>query len=216
MTVVLQSLTSAAASMLRLVGDYCRGHGFEKANPLLIHHLLSASIVHLMNMTTKSLTLRRLSTRSVRKCLYLLNQLGRYWTARAQKSVDVIKALAHRWGVGSALFPDSATGMVAGKFKNNAHATIAEDASGQADTPVPLSSLTREQNKELLTPLNMSCPIDSLIDTEGLSFFQESFDLEHDWYNFPIIDAPGFDDDMNLFQTFREFSDLESNQWECI
>ncbi|KAJ5634919.1 hypothetical protein N7528_002761 [Penicillium herquei] len=96
---VLQSITSAATSMIRLVQNYCKWYGFEHANPLLIHHLLSASIVHLMNTTTKSPTFRRYSTRSVRKCITLLHEMGRYWEVRSQKSINTIHTLAQRWGV---------------------------------------------------------------------------------------------------------------------
>ncbi|KAJ5765863.1 hypothetical protein N7520_005422 [Penicillium odoratum] len=96
---VLRSITSAAASMVRLVQTYTKNYGFEHANPLLIHHILSASIVHLMNTTTTSHTFRRYNTRSVRTCLNLLRELGRYWKLRSKKSLDVIEALARRWNV---------------------------------------------------------------------------------------------------------------------
>ncbi|KAJ6006901.1 hypothetical protein N7451_004845 [Penicillium sp. IBT 35674x] len=99
MPLVLRSIASAAASMVRLVQNYTKNYGFQHANPLLIHHLLSAAIVHLMNTTTTSHTFRRYSTRSVRTCLTLLKELGRYWTLRSRKSLDVIKALARRWNV---------------------------------------------------------------------------------------------------------------------
>ncbi|KAJ5547403.1 hypothetical protein N7494_004988 [Penicillium frequentans] len=99
MPLVLRSVASAAASMVRLVQNYTKNYGFQHANPLLIHHLLSAAIVHLMNTTTTSHTFRRYSTRSVRTCLTLLKELGRYWTLRSGKSLDVIKALARRWNV---------------------------------------------------------------------------------------------------------------------
>lgn len=100
MSLVLRSITSAAASMIRLVQRYCKSYGFKHANPLLIHHILSASIVHLMNTTATSSSFRGHSTRLVRNCLSLLRGLSPYWPLRSQKSIDTIKALARRWNVG--------------------------------------------------------------------------------------------------------------------
>ncbi|KAJ5143957.1 uncharacterized protein N7515_002744 [Penicillium bovifimosum] len=113
MPIVLQSLTAAATAMVRLVSDYYKTYGFPKSCPVLIHHLLSASIVHLMNTTTGSFTLRRFSTRSVRKCLALFDQVQSYWPNRAQKSIDLIKVLARRWNVDFVLPEDmsSTNGM---------------------------------------------------------------------------------------------------------
>ena len=99
MQLVLQSISSAASSMVRLAQTYTKTYGFERANPLIIHHLLSASIVHLMNTTTTSLALRRYSTRSVRSCLTLLSSLEDYWPYRSRKSIEVITSLARRWSV---------------------------------------------------------------------------------------------------------------------
>lgn len=99
MSLVLRSITSAAASMIRLVQRYCKSYGFRHANPLLIHHILSASIVHLMNTTATSSSFRGHSTRLVRNCLSLLHGLSPYWPLRSQKSIDTIKALARRWNV---------------------------------------------------------------------------------------------------------------------
>ncbi|PWY86638.1 hypothetical protein BO70DRAFT_394653 [Aspergillus heteromorphus CBS 117.55] len=103
MSLVLRSISNASSSMVRLVHLYRQHYGFRHANPLLIHHLLSAAIVNLMNTTSKSLALRRHSTRSVRKCLTLLQELRLLWPVRCDKSIAVITALAKRWGVEYAL-----------------------------------------------------------------------------------------------------------------
>ncbi|PYI00027.1 hypothetical protein BO71DRAFT_424446 [Aspergillus ellipticus CBS 707.79] len=103
MSLVLRSISNAASSMVRLVHLYRQHYGFRHGNPLLIHHLLSAAIVNLMNTTSKSLPLRRHSTRSVRKCLTLLQEFRQLWPVRCDKSMTVIKALAKRWGVEFAL-----------------------------------------------------------------------------------------------------------------
>lgn len=134
MPLVLRSIASAAASMVRLVQNYTKNYGFQHANPLLIHHLLSAAIVHLMNTTTTSHTFRRYSTRSVRTCLTLLKELGRYWSLRSGKSVDVIKALARRWNVGFVLREDASD-------KSNEHVDPGAN-SEDADLFAPMSHET--------------------------------------------------------------------------
>ncbi|KAJ5093787.1 hypothetical protein N7456_009648 [Penicillium angulare] len=106
MSLALRSISNAASSMVRLVHLYRLHYTFEHANPLLIHHLLSATIVHLMNTTSKSRALRRHSTRSVRKCLTLLEELKQLWPVRCAKSIAVIKSLAVRWGVESVAQPE--------------------------------------------------------------------------------------------------------------
>ena len=103
LSLVLRSITSAAASMVRLVQRYCDSYGYKRANPLLIHHILSASIVHLMNTTATSPSFRGHSTRMVRQSVRILEGLNPYWPSPCQKSTDTIRALAHRWKVGFAL-----------------------------------------------------------------------------------------------------------------
>ncbi|KAK2030748.1 fungal-specific transcription factor domain-containing protein [Colletotrichum zoysiae] len=104
MLLVLRSLTAAATAVARLVRSYRRGHGFEEpANPLIIHHLLSAAVVHLMNATSRNPALRHQSTHWLRQCLELLRELETSWPLRAGKSVMIIRILAQRWGVMRAL-----------------------------------------------------------------------------------------------------------------
>ncbi|EFQ30197.1 fungal specific transcription factor domain-containing protein [Colletotrichum graminicola M1.001] len=101
---VLRSLTTAATAVARLVRTYRRGHGFEEPpNPLIVHHLLSASVVHLMNATSQNPALRHQSTYWLRQCLELLRELQTSWPERASKSVMIIRILAQRWGVMRAL-----------------------------------------------------------------------------------------------------------------
>ncbi|KAK1994600.1 hypothetical protein LX36DRAFT_660413 [Colletotrichum falcatum] len=101
---VLHSLTTAATAVARLVRTYRRAHGFEEPpNPLMVHHLLSAAVVHLMNATSRNPALRHQSTYWLRQCLELLRELETSWPLRAGKSVMIIRILAHRWGVIRAL-----------------------------------------------------------------------------------------------------------------
>ncbi|KAF6823679.1 zn 2cys6 transcription factor [Colletotrichum musicola] len=104
MLLVLRSLTAAATATCRLVRTYRRALGFETpANPVIIHHLLSAAIVHLMNATSRTPALRHQSTYWLRQCLELLRELQAGWPLRAGKSITIIRVLAHRWGVMRAL-----------------------------------------------------------------------------------------------------------------
>ncbi|KAK1959639.1 fungal-specific transcription factor domain-containing protein, partial [Colletotrichum sublineola] len=104
MLLVLRSLTAAATAVARLVRTYRRAHGFEEPpNPVLIHHLLSAAVVHLMNATSWNPALRQQSTYWLRQCLELLRELQRSWPVRVVKSVTIIRVLAQRWGVMKAL-----------------------------------------------------------------------------------------------------------------
>ncbi|GKT57628.1 C6 transcription factor protein [Colletotrichum tofieldiae] len=104
MLLVLRSLTAAATATTRLVRTYRRAHGFATSpNPVIVHHLLSAAIVHLMNSTSWTPALRHQSTYWLRQCLELLRELQESWPVRAIKSVKIIRILAQRWGVMRAL-----------------------------------------------------------------------------------------------------------------
>lgn len=198
MAVVLQSLTSAATSMLRLVQEYCKGYGFQKANPLLIHHLLSASIVHLMNTTTKSLPFRRYSTRSVRKCIYLLSQLSRHWITRSRKSIEVIKGLAARWNVEFAL-PSELDSMPN------------QDVFGVEISTTPglrePETLAAQQDQVAPDLLDLNCLPYNLLEPEESSmqgFFNAA--AEQNISDLSAMDASFLDhDDTDLFQIFEEF-----------
>jgi len=179
MPLVLRSIASAAASMVRLVQNYTKKYGFQHANPLLIHHLLSAAIVHLMNTTTTSHTFRRYSTRSVRTCLTLLDELGRYWTLRSAKSVDVIKALARRWNVEFVLRENASD-------KSNEHVDP-RASSEDADLFAPVPNLTRntKMNRDN-AKFNVSPELFS--DTSELHI-----GMADDWQPFQWSTEPQFD-----------------------
>ncbi|KAH8205667.1 hypothetical protein TruAng_000161 [Truncatella angustata] len=102
---ILRSLTSAASMMIRLVRMYRDAHSeqWKTANPVIIHHLLSAAIVLLMNATSQTTSLRSQSTRWLKTCMELLVHLSQPWPNRANKTIKVIRVLADRWGVLGAL-----------------------------------------------------------------------------------------------------------------
>jgi hypothetical protein len=170
MPVVLQSLTAAATAMVRLVQDYCKTYGFPKATPLLLHHLLSASIVHLMNTTTESFTLRRFSTRSVRKCLGLFGQLGLYWPARSHKSVELIKTLARRWNVEFAL-PEEIDSIL----KRNITGDVRFHGKEQTNQSASEQDTGLNTSSSGMTEENANCQFSTLSESENTCAFNDLF-----------------------------------------
>jgi hypothetical protein len=59
-----------------------------------------------MNSTATNVALKRRSTRLLRQSFALLSGLSHKWPVRAQKSIGVIKVLAHRWGSSLSLPPE--------------------------------------------------------------------------------------------------------------
>lgn len=96
---ILRTLFHAASSMTRLNKLYYDSHTFRHANPVIIHYLLSASIVHVMNSTATNPILKRKSTRLLRQSLALFEELAHKWPVRSRKSIGMIHILARRWGV---------------------------------------------------------------------------------------------------------------------
>ncbi|TDZ61475.1 Nitrogen assimilation transcription factor nit-4 [Colletotrichum trifolii] len=147
MLLVLRSLTAAATATSRLVRTYRRALGFgTPANPVVIHHLLSAAIVHLMNATSGTPALRHQSTYWLRQCLELLRELQVAWPFRAGKSITVIRVLAHHWGVVRALpiefsyrvEPSASAAAAAGVERDYSPAAAAQDKTASGADEVQL------------------------------------------------------------------------------
>lgn len=206
MSLVLRSITSAAASMIRLVQRYCKSYGFRHANPLLIHHILSASIVHLMNTTATSSSFRGHSTRLVRTCLGLLRGLSPYWPLRSQKSIDTIKAVARRWNVGFILLgndgDDQNQDLSARQVQNESKQFHPDVTSVTGIDPDPKMIDTAYHG--LSGPSNSSCITEPT--GEYLGDEQHLFDIS--MVNIPI----SADDEIfglsQFFQNFENYPDL--------
>jgi hypothetical protein len=205
MPLVLRSITHAALAMVRLVGIYRKIYTLRNATPLLMHHLLSAAIVHLMNTTTGSVPLKRHSTRLVRACVDLLADLSKTWPVRSNKSIKVIEVLAQRWGVGFALPPESSMTFVT--------ARTAEDLS----TSLEAADATNEGN----TGLNKEAYNFHQDDSANLD--EETLDFQHDYgdmtFNFADLDRS--EDisteyssmiETNGLDIFNIFEDLNNSQ----
>ncbi|KAK8224370.1 fungal-specific transcription factor domain-containing protein [Phyllosticta capitalensis] len=100
---VLRSITSSAIETVRLCRVYRDKYSYAAAHPILLHHLLSAALVHLMNATSSEIGLRRQSARWLRTSVALLKELRVPWPVRVDKAIKVIRVLAQKWGVLSAL-----------------------------------------------------------------------------------------------------------------
>lgn len=100
---VLHSVTASASESIRLCRTYHDTHSFQAAHPVIVHHLLSASLVHLMNRTSSSPQLRRQSAYWLRVGMELLDKMRVVWPVRAEKSITVLRVLARKWGTTGAL-----------------------------------------------------------------------------------------------------------------
>lgn len=132
---VLQSISSSATETIRLVRSYRKSHGFQTAHPIMIHHLLSAGLVHLMNATSSSASMQRQSSKGLHACMGFLDELRCVWPTRASKSLDVMRVLGQKWGV-LRLLPVQFT-----QIPGTAGTWGAQDEDLNADLDPSLSSL---------------------------------------------------------------------------
>lgn len=208
LSLVLRSITSAAGSMVRLVRGYCNSYGYKRANPLLIHHILSASIVHLMNATATSASFRGHSTRMVRQSVSILEGLNPYWPLRCQKSIETIRALANRWNVGFALVqPDDKdqeqnfSGNERHGGQSNQHNIhVMSHANPWLD---PLTSDAAYEERE------DAFDIRSRVDRNGGDIeADEEQDFNISMVNIPTAEEDGIFGLSNFFHNFESYPDL--------
>lgn len=205
MSLVLRSITSAATSMVRLIQKYCRCYGYKYANPLLIHHILSASIVHLMNATASSSSFRGHSTRLVRSCLGLLQGLSPSWPLRSQKSINTIKALAIRWNVKFTI-PDSDESI---KPENlSAHDEYDESDPLHSWDTSPLPNNNSDPTVLNIANQNISGSFDI---SHGLDMAREAFENDQNQgFDISMVNIPITADDelLGLSQFFQNFENF--------
>lgn len=191
MSLVLRSIGNAASSMVRLVHVYRRHWTFRHANPLLIHHILSASIVNVMNTTTMSPSLRRHSVRSVCKFLDLLEELKQIWPVRCAKSIAVINSLAIRWDVESIIKPDAKKSWE----EDNAWNAVLNDDE------LPSISPLRVPDADAISEYDLEPGID-------LDVGQE--------YNFLVGQDPIMPEgNLDMFEHLPQMGDFDDLSWVC-
>ena len=98
----LRSMTGAASVMVRVIQIYRKSHKFQDAPPHVAHHILTASITHLLNTTSSTERLRRQSVGRFRICVQALEDMQMTWK-RARRAIQMLQELAKRWNVVSAL-----------------------------------------------------------------------------------------------------------------
>lgn len=95
----LQSATTAAASITRILRAYRKGRNLEDLGPHVFNYILSAAVIHLLNATSGRTALGRQSANGIRACLEALSEMQGKWSNRAHQSIKHIRELAHRWEV---------------------------------------------------------------------------------------------------------------------
>lgn len=106
----VRSMSTSANNMVKLIREYERISQFDKAPYFVSHSVMTAAITHLLLATSKESTIRTRSISRFRVCFNCLFAMRTRWT-KADRSVSLLRGLAHRWGVMSALplqngFPD--------------------------------------------------------------------------------------------------------------
>jgi hypothetical protein len=93
----------AAASLIsRMIRLYKKTASFSKAPSYVVHHVLTAALMHLLSSTSSQATVSHQAISRFRVCVEALEEMKVTWP-RARKSVVLLQELAHRWSVVSAL-----------------------------------------------------------------------------------------------------------------
>ncbi|KAI1860501.1 hypothetical protein JX265_009900 [Neoarthrinium moseri] len=200
MLLILRSLTSAASNTIRLVRVYRDAHPeqWRAANPVVIHHLLSAAIVHMMNATSKSTSLRTRSTMWLRVCMDLLSQLKSPWPNRANKTINMIRVLAERWGVLGAL-PVRFSSKVAPYAAR--HNTSSHSLSNNA--PTSAQDITHLQSEDTLSATAM----------EEASFCMADHVSAVSYPNPELVGPEALDFGAGAQQKFGNFLSMDDTNW---
>lgn len=106
----LNTMTVAASNMTRYIqldqkhyakyeGDHAPGTQIKPpAPPFVIHHILTASIMHLLNGTSNDQSHKSSAKRKLQICMEALSDLQSFWKG-AGKAIAQIQDLAQRWRV---------------------------------------------------------------------------------------------------------------------
>ncbi|KAF4342758.1 Nudix hydrolase [Fusarium beomiforme] len=94
------NMTSAHA-LVRLIRQYDKEHSMENAPFFAVHCVLTAAVSLLLNATSTNSTIRSQSTHRFRVCVDALEKMQRW--QRAKRGLFLLRELAHRWKVVSAL-----------------------------------------------------------------------------------------------------------------
>ncbi|KAF7953305.1 hypothetical protein EAE96_006516 [Botrytis aclada] len=98
----VQSSNSSAVAITNLLRDYRKAGCLRTAPFVVVHHVLTAAIMHLLSVTYSNGTLRKRSITRFRECIEALGEMKYAWK-RLRKAIALLQELAHRWSVVFAL-----------------------------------------------------------------------------------------------------------------
>ncbi|OOF91713.1 hypothetical protein ASPCADRAFT_29463, partial [Aspergillus carbonarius ITEM 5010] len=96
------SMSSAAASIVRLLREYRKVAVLDQVSPFIVHSVLTAAVTHLCNATSTHQPLRSQSIAWFRVCFDALRAMQRRWI-KAKRGIRLLQELARRWQVMVAL-----------------------------------------------------------------------------------------------------------------
>jgi hypothetical protein len=134
--VALRSITAAASSITRLVHIYRKTDNLANAPPFLVHHIMSAAIMLLLNTTSTDQEICRRSMGRFRLCVSALEDMQQRWK-RAADAILLLRELAHRWSVVHVLPIHLSAPLAASRCKAKQPAIHIEKTLGdQSSNPV--------------------------------------------------------------------------------
>ncbi|KAJ5338203.1 hypothetical protein N7452_004931 [Penicillium brevicompactum] len=98
----IRSVTTAAASIVRLLRTHAKILPLSSAPPFIVHSVLTAAVTHLCNATSTHNTLRSQSIAHFRVCFRALLVMQSRW-AKATNALRLLRGLARRWRAMGAL-----------------------------------------------------------------------------------------------------------------
>ncbi|KAH7141037.1 C6 transcription factor [Dactylonectria macrodidyma] len=98
----LQSMSTAAAAMSRLIRDHQKVASFENAPPFIAHSILTAAIALLLGATSTESTAKNQSIGRFRTCFKALESMQTRFS-RAKRAMILLQELAQRWNIVAAL-----------------------------------------------------------------------------------------------------------------
>ncbi|KAI9155588.1 Nitrogen assimilation transcription factor nit-4 [Paramyrothecium foliicola] len=161
---VLKTISNSASETVRLVRWYRSNHGFQAAHPIILHHLLSAGLVHLMNATSSSTIMQKKSSQGLHACMGLLDELRGVWPVRADKSLEAMRSLGEKWGV---------LRFLPVQFTQNACIIASLTAPGKSSTGTSQIDPSPGEEQRIQGPVTVAT-VNLLEGLEGLSGFLSS------------------------------------------
>ncbi|KAH8892704.1 hypothetical protein GQ53DRAFT_718307 [Thozetella sp. PMI_491] len=98
----LRSMSTSAVSITNLIREYRKAGDLTVAPFFLVHHVLTAAIIHLLGATSRDNTVRRRSVFRFRSCVEAIEEMVST-QARSSKAIALLRELANRWKVVFAL-----------------------------------------------------------------------------------------------------------------